>query len=57
MIPRIAQITLAPRRLNERLWELHRNCAERTATPLELIELEAMCGALETGQDNQEEAE
>lgn len=45
-------VTVTPRPLNERLWELHRKCADRTATKAELDELDAMCRALETEQDN-----
>lgn len=52
MIPTIQPIRVQPRPLNDRLWFLHRKAADRSATSMELIELEALCQALETEQDN-----
>lgn len=52
MIPTLHPIATTVRPLNERLWDLHRKCADKTATRAELDELEAICAALETDQDN-----
>lgn len=41
--PRIAAV----RQIDERYWLLHRKCADRTATPAELDELDDMCAAKE----------
>jgi len=49
MIPHIKPITVQPRRLNERLWELHRKAADRTITPEESAELDMLCDELEKG--------
>lgn len=53
-IPILQEIDVQPVKLNTRLWELHRKCADRSATPAELSELEMMCRALESTQDNGE---
>ena len=53
----VPPITVAVRPLNERLWELHRKCAARTATDAELTELELMCRALDADQDIHGEAQ
>jgi len=52
MIPTLQPISVMPRQLNERLWELHRKSADRTITPMEAVELTCLCNALETEQDN-----
>jgi len=49
VIPNIPLVTTQPRRLNERLWELHRKAADRTITPEESAELDMLCDELEKG--------
>jgi hypothetical protein len=53
-IPHIPLIEITPRLPNPRLWFLHEKAKDRTITPLEAIELEALCRFLEaeTEQDN-----
>ncbi len=53
MIPILTPITVKPVETNQRLYALHRLCATGTATRVQLDELEAMCAALESGQDNE----
>jgi hypothetical protein len=50
-IPTIPLITVSPRALNERLWELHRKAADRTITDEESAELDMLCDELEKGDD------
>ncbi len=56
MIPAPAPITVMPVELNDRLWTLHRLCATGAATRVQLDELDRLCRALETGQDNRKDA-
>jgi hypothetical protein len=46
-IPPIPLVTVEPRPLNARLWELHAKSIDRTLTPEEANELEALCNRLE----------
>ena len=55
-IPKIEPITVQPRPLNERLWELHGKNADGSITAAEKAELDALCDALEAGQDLHAEA-
>jgi len=57
MIPTLQPISVMPRKLNERLWELHAKSADRTITPMEAVELTCLCNALETEQDNRKQGD
>lgn len=46
-IPTLAPIAVAPRDLNDRLWQLIAKEVAGTATPKERIELDALCASLE----------
>jgi hypothetical protein len=52
-IPRIQPVTVQPRTLNLRLWELRALYAAGTITPTQTLEYDVLCNALETGQDNE----
>lgn len=52
MIPAIPLVTTPVRQLDEDLWRLHQKCAEGTATPSELRELDRRIAVAE--QDNEE---
>lgn len=51
MIPRIKPIEVTPRKLNARLLYLHGKEIAGTLTAAEKLELDALCKALEGGQD------
>jgi len=51
-IPVIPLISMTPRPLSERLWQLARKEADGIATPAETRELDALCATLETEQEN-----
>jgi hypothetical protein len=50
-IPHIPLVTIQPRLPNARLWFLHEKSRDRTITPLEAIELEALVRFLESETD------